>query len=136
MWWILYGYYVMFMCGGQNSWFYKASLRICYVTLFECKGPSMLKTVANYHVWNRGLQNQAEKVPCTVFLNYLHTFVFNIFSDFLILVICIINIGYWQVLFYKIGTLRKILYSATSIFKCRGSTAAVLVLFFIYYRFI
>ena len=41
MWWILYGYYVMFMCGGQNS---KASLRICYVSLFECQGPWMLKT--------------------------------------------------------------------------------------------
>ena len=30
--------------GGQNSWFCKASLRICYVSLFECKGPWMLKT--------------------------------------------------------------------------------------------
>ena len=39
MWWILYGYYMMFMCGGQNSWFRKASLRICYVHLFECKCP-------------------------------------------------------------------------------------------------
>ena len=39
MWWILYGCYVIFMCGGQNSWFCKASLRICYVSLFECKGP-------------------------------------------------------------------------------------------------
>ena len=44
MWWILYGYYVMFMCGGQNSGFCKASLRICYISLFECKGPWMLKT--------------------------------------------------------------------------------------------
>ena len=33
------GYYVMFMFGGQNSWFCKASLRICYVSLFECKNP-------------------------------------------------------------------------------------------------
>ena len=33
-----------FMCGGQNSWFCKASLRSCYVNLFECKGPLMLKT--------------------------------------------------------------------------------------------
>ena len=36
------------MCGGQDlvimSWFCKASLRICYVTLFECKSPWMLKT--------------------------------------------------------------------------------------------
>ena len=46
MWWILYGYYVMFMFGGQNSWFCQASLRICYVTLFECKSPWMLKTVS------------------------------------------------------------------------------------------
>ena len=44
MWLILYGYYVMFMCGGQNSGFLKAFLRICYVSLFECKGPTMLKT--------------------------------------------------------------------------------------------
>ena len=27
------------MSRGQNSWFCKASLRICYVNLFECKGP-------------------------------------------------------------------------------------------------
>ena len=30
---------------GQNSWFCEASLRICYLSLFECKGPWMLKTV-------------------------------------------------------------------------------------------
>ena len=29
----------------------------------------MLKTVINCHVWNRGLQNQTEKVPCTVSSN-------------------------------------------------------------------
>ena len=44
MWFILYGYYVMFMCAGQNSWFCKASLRICCVRLFEFKGSCMLKT--------------------------------------------------------------------------------------------
>ena len=43
--------------GGQNSWFCKASLKICYVSLFECKGPWMLKTIINCHVWNRRLQN-------------------------------------------------------------------------------
>ena len=33
------------LCGGQNSWFFcKASLRICYVSFFECKGPGMLNT--------------------------------------------------------------------------------------------
>ena len=47
----------MFMCGGQESWFCKASLTICYVGLFKCKSPSMLKTVINRHVWNSGLQN-------------------------------------------------------------------------------
>ena len=57
MWWIFYGYYVMFMCGGQNSWFSKASLRIFFVKLFECKGLLMVKTVRNCYVWNRGLQN-------------------------------------------------------------------------------
>ena len=35
----------MFMCGSQNSGFCKASLRIFCVSLFECKGPWMLKTV-------------------------------------------------------------------------------------------
>ena len=44
------------LCVGQNSWFCKASLRICYVSLFECKGPWMLKIVINCHVWNRRLQ--------------------------------------------------------------------------------
>ena len=39
MWWIFHGYYMMLMCGGQNSGFSKASLGICYVSLFECKGP-------------------------------------------------------------------------------------------------
>ena len=52
----------------DNSWFCKASLRICYVSLFECKGPSMLKTLINCQVKNRGLQNQTEKVSCTVIM--------------------------------------------------------------------
>ena len=42
---------------SQNSWFCKASWRICYISLFECKGPWMLKTVINCHVWNKRLQN-------------------------------------------------------------------------------
>ena len=45
------------LCVGQNSWFCKASLRICYVTLFKCELSWMLKTVINCHVWNRRLQN-------------------------------------------------------------------------------
>ena len=48
---------VWILCGGQNSGFCKASLRICYISLFECKSPLMLKTVINCHMWNRGLQN-------------------------------------------------------------------------------
>ena len=40
-------YYVMFVYGGQHRvlWFReKASLRICYIILFECKDSWMLKT--------------------------------------------------------------------------------------------
>ena len=33
MWWILYAYYVIVLCGGQNSGFCKVSLRICYISL-------------------------------------------------------------------------------------------------------
>ena len=33
-------------------------------------------------MFGTGLQNWTEKVPCTVLLNYLHTFVFNIFLVF------------------------------------------------------
>ena len=53
MWWILYGYYVMVICGGHNSWICKASPGICDVSLFEFKGSWMLKTVINC----RGIQN-------------------------------------------------------------------------------
>ena len=48
------------------------------------------------------------------------------FCWFLILFIYIINIGYWQVLFITQEQLGKS-QSATSTFKYRGSTAAVLV---------
>ena len=84
------------MCGDQNSWFFKVSLRICYISLFDCKGLRMLKTVIN--LWNRGLQNYTEEVSYTVLLNYLHTFVLNIFLVFNTLYLhnCF---GYWQVLF-------------------------------------
>ena len=49
MWWVLYGYYVMFMSGGQNSpegdmilqSFFK---NLLHRSLFECNGASMLKT--------------------------------------------------------------------------------------------
>ena len=51
------GYCMDIMCGGQNSWFCKAFLRISYLSLFECKGPWMLKPGMNCHLWNRGLQN-------------------------------------------------------------------------------
>ena len=64
-----------------------------------------------------------EKVPCTMLLNYLHTFLLK-FSRFLILVIYIIHIRYWQVLFTTQEQLGKS-QSATSTFKCGGSTAAV-----------
>ena len=45
MLWVLYGYYVILMCGGQNSTEGHIVLeRIFYISLFECKGASMLKT--------------------------------------------------------------------------------------------
>ena len=72
-------YVVWCLCGGQSSLFFKASLRICYVNLFECKGLLMSKTVINFRLWNRRLQNYTEKVPCTALFNYLRTFAFNIF---------------------------------------------------------
>ena len=43
------------LCGGQNSWVCKASLWICYISLSEYKGPWMLKTLVNCHVWSRRL---------------------------------------------------------------------------------
>ena len=85
----------------------------------------MLKTVINCHVRNRGLQNQTEKVPCIVLLNYLHTLCL-IFSRFLLLFIYIINIRYWHVLFITQEKLRKS-QCTTSTFKCWGSTEAVLL---------
>ena len=48
---------IWYLCVDQNSWFCKACLRICYVSLFECKGHWMLKTVINCHVFNRTLLN-------------------------------------------------------------------------------
>ena len=44
---------IMWCLWGQHSWFCKASLRICNVSLFECKGPWMLKTVINCRVEQR-----------------------------------------------------------------------------------
>ena len=51
--WILYDVYV-WRSKFMVLWSF---LRICYVSLLECKGPWMLKTVINCHVRNRGLQN-------------------------------------------------------------------------------
>ena len=75
-----------------------------FVNLFKnllCKFVWILKTVIYCHVWNRGLQ----KVPCTVLLTYLHTFVFNILPVFNTLYLH--NIGYWQVLFITYEQLGK-----------------------------
>ena len=85
----------------------------------------MLKTVINCHMRTRGLQNQTEKyhVQCCQIIFILLCL---IFPWFLILFIYIINIGYWQVLFITQEQLGKSQF-ATSTFKCRGSTAAVLI---------
>ena len=70
------------LSGGQNSRFCKASLRICYISLFESKGPWMLKAVINCHVSNRGLQKLDWKSTMCSVVKLFHTFVFNIFSVF------------------------------------------------------
>ena len=44
-----------YLCGGQNSWFCKASLWILYVSLSESKGSWMLKTVIDCPAWSRRL---------------------------------------------------------------------------------
>ena len=84
----------------------------------------MRKTVINCHVWNIGLQNYTEKVPCAVLLKYLDTFVFNIFSVFNTLYLHITSdIGNFYLQQEQLGKSQL----ATSTFKCRGSTAAVLI---------
>ena len=64
----------MFMCGGQNSWICKAFLRIFDVRLIECKNCYKLPCV----------EQRITKLDgkSTVLLNYLRTFVFNIFLVF------------------------------------------------------
>ena len=58
-----------------------------------------------------------------------------IFPQLLVPFVDIINVGYWQVLFTTKEQLEKS-QSATSTFKCRGSTAAVRVdIWFICYEF-
>ena len=93
MWWMLYGYYVMFMCGGQNSWFCKASLRICYIRLFECKGPWMLKTVMNSHVWTKKVTKLDWRSTIYSVVKLSSYFCVWYFL-FLIFFIYIVNIGY------------------------------------------
>ena len=49
MWWILWVDIMWCLCvevkiQQRVIWFCKASLRICYLSLFECKVPWMLKT--------------------------------------------------------------------------------------------
>ena len=84
-------------CRGQNSRFCKASLRICYASLFECKGINCYKLYKLLCVAQK-ITKLDWKSTLYILLNYPHSFVFNVFS-FLILFFYIINIGYWQVLF-------------------------------------
>ena len=60
---------------------------------------------------------------------FIFIFLCRIFSWFLIIFVCIIHIRYWQILLIITGTIWKILHTATSSFKCWGSTAAVLFYF-------
>ena len=105
MWWILYGYYVMFICGCQNSWFSKAFLRICYLGLIEYKGSRMLKTYKLPCVEQR-ITKLERKSTMFSFVKLSHTFMFSIFSVFNTFYLHI-HINYWQVLFIT-GTIRKI----------------------------
>ena len=57
---------------------------------------------------------------------FIFILLYLIYSRFLILIIYITNIGYWQVLFIAEEQLGKS-YSATCTFKCGGYTAAILV---------
>ena len=66
----------MFMRGDQNAWFCKASLRI-YVDLFECKGPWTLKKLTAM-CGTEDYKDRLKKYH-VVLLNFVHTFVFNIF---------------------------------------------------------
>ena len=66
------------LCVGQNSWFCKASLRICYVSLFECKGPWMLKTYKLPCVEQKITKLDWKSTMYSVKLSKL-SFVFNIF---------------------------------------------------------
>ena len=55
------------MCGGQNSGFCKASLRIYYVSLFECKGPWMLKACYKLPCVEQGITKLGRKsTMCSV----------------------------------------------------------------------
>ena len=85
------------LCGSQNSWFCKASLRICFVSLFECKGPWMLETYKVSCVEQKITKLDWKSTIYSVVKLSLYFFVYHFL--FLILIIYIINIGHWQVLF-------------------------------------
>ena len=77
MWWILYGYYVMLMCGGQNSWFYKASLKLVsaifyqFVIFHQMITPQKLWKI--FFIWSKILFS---------FLRYSHFSIFVLLSLF------------------------------------------------------
>ena len=98
---------IWYLCGGQNSWFYKASLRIFYVSLFECKGSWMLKTVMNNHY---GTEDTKLDWRSTI-----HSAV-KFFSILLCLIFCVFNTlcshnQHWILAssIYNMTTIRKIL---------------------------
>ena len=77
MWWILYGHYVMLMCGGQNSWFYKASLKLVsaifyqFVIFHQMIAPQKLWKI--FFIWSKILFS---------FLRYSHFSIFVLLSLF------------------------------------------------------
>ena len=68
------------LCGGQNSWFFsKASLKTCYASLFEGKGPWMLKTYKLSCLKKKITKTRLKNYHIECCYIFLHSFVFNIF---------------------------------------------------------
>ena len=78
------------LCGSQNSWFCKASLRICCKSLFECKGLWILKTaICGTEDYKTGRKKYHVQYCEIIFI-----LLCSIFSRFLIFFMYIINIGF------------------------------------------
>ena len=65
----------MFVCGGQNStednMVLQRFFRICYVILFEYKGPWMLKTTNFVVLCGENMVSKESKIVCSVKVSWL-----------------------------------------------------------------